>query len=85
VSQDCSGQAASRGLSAPTVAHQLIPATVRSVSSLAPDKQLILSMTYPNDLLGVNLAKVLRRLDALQASAKHGVANAPRPGPKAQM
>lgn len=48
-------------------------ATVRSVFIIGPDKQLKLSMTYPMTV-GRNFAEVLRALDALQASAKLGVA-----------
>lgn len=48
-------------------------ATVRSVFIIAPDKQLKLSMTYPMTV-GRNFAEILRALDALQMSAKHGVA-----------
>jgi len=48
-------------------------ATVRSVFIIGPDKQLKLSMTYPMTI-GRNFAEILRALDALQASAKHGVA-----------
>jgi alkyl hydroperoxide reductase subunit AhpC len=48
-------------------------ATVRSVFIIGPDKQLKLSMTYPMTV-GRNFAEVLRALDALQASARLGVA-----------
>ncbi len=48
-------------------------ATVRSVFIIGPDKQLKLMMTYPMTV-GRNFAEVLRALDALQTSAKHGVA-----------
>lgn len=48
-------------------------ATVRSLFIIGPDKQLKLSMTYPMTV-GRNFAEVLRALDALQASAKLGVA-----------
>ncbi|QIE41125.1 peroxiredoxin [Rhodobacteraceae bacterium SC52] len=48
-------------------------ATVRAVFIVGPDKQLKLSMTYPMTV-GRNFAEVLRALDALQASAKLGVA-----------
>jgi alkyl hydroperoxide reductase subunit AhpC len=48
-------------------------ATVRSVFIIGPDKQLKLSMTYPMTV-GRNFAEVLRALDALQTSAKNGVA-----------
>jgi len=48
-------------------------ATVRSVFIISPDKKLLLSMTYPMTV-GRNFAEVLRALDALQTSAKHGVA-----------
>ncbi|WP_297768007.1 peroxiredoxin [uncultured Roseovarius sp.] len=48
-------------------------ATVRSVFIIGPDKQLKLNMTYPMTV-GRNFAEVLRALDALQTTAKHGVA-----------
>ena len=48
-------------------------ATVRSVFIISPDKQLKLSMTYPMTV-GRNFAEILRALDALQTTAKHGVA-----------
>ena len=48
-------------------------ATVRSVFIIGPDKQLKLSMTYPMTV-GRNFAEILRALDALQTTAKHGVA-----------
>src|SRR6056297_453427 len=48
-------------------------ATVRSVFIIGPDKTLKLSMTYPMTV-GRNFAEVLRALDALQTTAKHGVA-----------
>ncbi len=48
-------------------------ATVRSVFIIGPDKQLKLSMTYPMTV-GRNFAEILRALDALQTSSKHGVA-----------
>ncbi|MEA2117047.1 peroxiredoxin [Halovibrio sp. HP20-50] len=48
-------------------------ATVRSVFIIGPDKQLKLSMTYPMTV-GRNFAEILRALDALQATTKHGVA-----------
>ncbi|KMW59978.1 Alkyl hydroperoxide reductase subunit C-like protein [Candidatus Rhodobacter oscarellae] len=48
-------------------------ATVRSVYIIGPDKQLKLSMTYPMTV-GRNFAEILRALDALQATAKHGIA-----------
>jgi len=48
-------------------------ATVRSVFIIGPDKQLKLSMTYPMTV-GRNFAEIVRALDALQTSAKHGVA-----------
>ncbi|MEL6168825.1 MAG: peroxiredoxin [Pseudomonadota bacterium] len=47
--------------------------TVRSVFIIGPDKKLKLSMTYPMTV-GRNFAEVLRALDALQTTAKHGVA-----------
>lgn len=46
--------------------------TVRSVFIIGPDKQLKLSMTYPMSV-GRNFAEILRALDALQTTAKHGV------------
>jgi len=48
-------------------------ATVRSVFIIGPDKQLKLSMTYPMTV-GRNFAEVLRALDGLQTSTRHGVA-----------
>ncbi len=48
-------------------------ATVRSVFIIGPDKQLKLSMTYPMSV-GRNFSEVLRALDALQTTSKHGVA-----------
>ncbi len=48
-------------------------ATVRSVFIVGPDKKLKLSMTYPMTV-GRNFAEVLRALDALQMTAKQGVA-----------
>ncbi|MBV0913349.1 peroxiredoxin [Anianabacter salinae] len=48
-------------------------ATVRVVYIVGPDKKLKLSMTYPMTV-GRNFAEVLRALDALQTSTKHGVA-----------
>ena len=48
-------------------------ATVRSVFIIGPDKQLKLSMTYPMSV-GRNFAEILRALDALQTSTKHGIA-----------
>jgi alkyl hydroperoxide reductase subunit AhpC len=48
-------------------------ATVRSVFIIGPDKKLKLSMTYPMTV-GRNFNEVLRALDALQTSVKHGVA-----------
>jgi alkyl hydroperoxide reductase subunit AhpC len=48
-------------------------ATVRSVFIIGPDKQLKLSMTYPMTV-GRNFAEIVRALDALQASTKHGIA-----------
>jgi len=47
--------------------------TVRSVFIIGPDKKLKLSMTYPMTV-GRNFAEVLRALDALQTSARAGVA-----------
>lgn len=48
-------------------------ATVRSVFIIGPDKKLKLSMTYPM-VVGRNFAEILRALDALQYTAKRGVA-----------
>lgn len=48
-------------------------ATVRSVFIIGPDKRLKLSMTYPMSV-GRNFTEILRALDALQASEKHGIA-----------
>lgn len=48
-------------------------ATVRSVFIIGPDKQLKLSMTYPMTV-GRNFAEIVRALDALQATLKHGIA-----------
>jgi alkyl hydroperoxide reductase subunit AhpC len=48
-------------------------ATVRSVFIIGPDKQVKLTMTYPMTV-GRNFAEVLRALDALQTTARHGVA-----------
>ncbi len=48
-------------------------ATVRSVFIIGPDKTVKLMMTYPMTV-GRNFAEVLRALDALQASAQHGLA-----------
>ena len=48
-------------------------ATVRSVFIIGPDKQLKLSMTYPMSV-GRNFGEILRALDALQTTSKHGVA-----------
>lgn len=47
--------------------------TVRSVFIIAPDKQVKLMMTYPMTV-GRNFGEILRALDALQTSVKHGVA-----------
>ncbi|WP_208350741.1 peroxiredoxin [Pseudaestuariivita rosea] len=48
-------------------------ATVRSVFIIGPDKKLKLSMTYPMTV-GRNFGEILRALDALQATSKHGIA-----------
>ena len=48
-------------------------ATVRSVFIIGPDKKLKLAMTYPM-VVGRNFAEILRALDALQYTAKRGVA-----------
>ncbi len=48
-------------------------ATVRSVYIIGPDKQLKLTMTYPMTV-GRNFAEIMRALDALQATVKHGIA-----------
>lgn len=47
-------------------------ATVRVVFIIGPDKKLKLALTYPMNV-GRNFAEVLRALDALQTTAKHGV------------
>ena len=48
-------------------------ATVRSVFIIGPDKKLKLAMTYPM-VVGRNFSEILRALDALQYTAKRGVA-----------
>jgi len=48
-------------------------ATVRSVFIIGPDKQVKLMMTYPMTV-GRNFGEIVRALDALQTTAKHGVA-----------
>ena len=48
-------------------------ATVRSVFIIGPDKKIKLILTYPMSV-GRNFDEVLRALDALQLTAKHGVA-----------
>jgi alkyl hydroperoxide reductase subunit AhpC len=48
-------------------------ATVRTVYIIGPDKKVKLSMTYPMTV-GRNFSEILRAIDALQASAKNGVA-----------
>lgn len=48
-------------------------ATVRTVFIIGPDKKVRLTMTYPMSV-GRNFAEILRALDALQTTAKHGVA-----------
>lgn len=48
-------------------------ATVRSVFIIGPDKQVKLMMTYPMTV-GRNFAEILRAVDALQTSAREGVA-----------
>jgi alkyl hydroperoxide reductase subunit AhpC len=48
-------------------------ATVRSVFIIGPDKQVKLMMTYPMTV-GRNFAEIVRALDALQTTARHGVA-----------
>ena len=52
-----------------TAAHS---ATVRTVFIIGPDKKIKLSMTYPMSV-GRNFNEVLRCLDAIQTTAKHGV------------
>jgi alkyl hydroperoxide reductase subunit AhpC len=48
-------------------------ATVRTVYIIGPDKKVKLSMTYPMTV-GRNFSEILRSIDALQVSAKNGVA-----------
>jgi alkyl hydroperoxide reductase subunit AhpC len=48
-------------------------ATVRAVYVIGPDKKLKLSMTYPMNV-GRNYWEILRAVDALQTSARRGVA-----------
>ena len=48
-------------------------ATVRTVFIVGPDKKIKLSLTYPM-AVGRNFDEVLRALDALQLTGKHGVA-----------
>jgi alkyl hydroperoxide reductase subunit AhpC len=48
-------------------------ATVRTVFIIGPDKKIKLSLTYPM-AVGRNFDEVLRALDALQLTGKHGVA-----------
>lgn len=48
-------------------------ATVRSVFVVGPDRKVKLTMTYPM-AVGRNFAEVLRAVDALQATARAGVA-----------
>jgi alkyl hydroperoxide reductase subunit AhpC len=48
-------------------------ATVRTVYVVGPDKTLKLSMTYPMTV-GRNFSEILRAIDALQTSARAGVA-----------
>jgi alkyl hydroperoxide reductase subunit AhpC len=47
-------------------------ATVRSVFIIDPDKKLRLTLTYPA-AIGRNFNEIVRAIDALQVSAKHGV------------
>jgi len=47
--------------------------TVRSVYIIGPDKKLKLSLTYPAST-GRNFQEILRVIDSLQLTAKHGVA-----------
>jgi alkyl hydroperoxide reductase subunit AhpC len=48
-------------------------ATVRTVFIIGPDKKIKLSLTYPM-AVGRNFDEILRALDALQLTGKHGVA-----------
>ena len=48
-------------------------AAVRSVFLIDPDKKVRLTMTYPMSV-GRNFDEILRAIDALQFSDKHGVA-----------
>ena len=48
-------------------------ATIRSVFIVGPDKKIKLILTYPMSA-GRNFDEVLRVLDSLQLTAKHGVA-----------
>ncbi len=48
-------------------------ATVRTVFIIGPDKKIKLMLTYPMSV-GRNFDEVLRALDALQFTSKHGVA-----------
>jgi alkyl hydroperoxide reductase subunit AhpC len=47
--------------------------TVRSVFVIGPDKKVKLTLTYPAST-GRNFAELLRVIDSLQLTAKHGVA-----------
>ena len=47
-------------------------ATVRSVFVIGPDKTVKLTLTYPA-AIGRNFSELLRVVDALQLSAKHGI------------
>lgn len=47
-------------------------ATVRTVFIIGPDKKVKLTLTYPA-AIGRNVDEIVRVLDALQLSAKHGV------------
>lgn len=48
-------------------------AAVRSVFIIDPNKKIRLTMTYPMSV-GRNFTEILRAIDALQASDKHGIA-----------
>ena len=50
-----------------------MPLTVRAVYILNPQKEIMLTMTYPSSV-GRNFDEILRTVDALQRAAKFGVA-----------